>query len=258
MGGRLGLCESRRARAQGARRRDARQLLDRSADVPGRLGFASSVRAIRSRSRTRLMGSISRPRSPSSPATCRWAPRREEAAAAIRLVVLVNDVSLRNLIPAELGEGLRLLPVQALLRPLAGRRHARRARRRLGRRQAAPAAALDPQRPALRQAECGRRHDLRLPDPDRPRGQDPRRSAPARSSARARSPTRTRTAGRASRIAEGGVGYSCLAELRTVETILQRRGQNAVHALRRHVRIEMKDEAGQSIFGAIEQEVVEK
>src|SRR5215213_7556870 len=30
---------------------------------------------------------------------------REEAAAAIRLVVLVNDVSLRNLIPAELAKG---------------------------------------------------------------------------------------------------------------------------------------------------------
>jgi fumarylacetoacetate (FAA) hydrolase len=30
---------------------------------------------------------------------------REEAAAAIRLVMLVNDVSLRNLIPGELGKG---------------------------------------------------------------------------------------------------------------------------------------------------------
>jgi fumarylacetoacetate (FAA) hydrolase len=30
---------------------------------------------------------------------------REEAAAAIRLVVLVNDVSLRNLIPGELAKG---------------------------------------------------------------------------------------------------------------------------------------------------------
>ena len=37
MGGRLGLRESRRAGAQGARRGDAAQLLDRSADVSGRL-----------------------------------------------------------------------------------------------------------------------------------------------------------------------------------------------------------------------------
>src|ERR671916_3092974 len=33
------------------------------------------------------------------------AASREEAAAAIRLVVIVNDVSLRNLIPAELAKG---------------------------------------------------------------------------------------------------------------------------------------------------------
>ena len=35
----------------------------------------------------------------------------EQAAAAIRLVMLVNDVSLRSLIPGELAKG-RLLPVQ--------------------------------------------------------------------------------------------------------------------------------------------------
>ena len=38
LGRRLGLRESRRARAQGARRRDAGELLDRSAGLPGRLG----------------------------------------------------------------------------------------------------------------------------------------------------------------------------------------------------------------------------
>ncbi len=35
-----------------------------------------------------------------------------------------------------------------------------------------------------------------------------------------------------------------------------RRAADPVHALRRPVRIEMKDKAGHSIFGAIEQEVV--
>ncbi len=38
MGGRLGLCHPCRTGAQGARRRDAAKLLDRSADVSGRLG----------------------------------------------------------------------------------------------------------------------------------------------------------------------------------------------------------------------------
>ena len=56
MGRRLGLCEPRRARPQGARRRDAGIVLDRSADVPGRLRRRSSARAIRSRWRTRRWG----------------------------------------------------------------------------------------------------------------------------------------------------------------------------------------------------------
>ncbi len=36
---------------------------------------------------------------------CRWALAVEQARAAIRLVMLVNDVSLRGLIPGELAKG---------------------------------------------------------------------------------------------------------------------------------------------------------
>ena len=74
----------------------------------------------------------------------------EEAAAAIRLVMLVNDVSLRNLIPAELAKGFGFFQSKPSSALLAGRGHAGRAGRRLGRRQAAPAAALQPQRQAVR------------------------------------------------------------------------------------------------------------
>jgi fumarylacetoacetate (FAA) hydrolase len=57
-------------------------------------------------------------------------------------------------------------------------------------------------------------------------------------------------------IEEGGLGYSCIAELRTVETL--RAGKPATPFLRfgDTVRIEMRDAQGRSIFGAIEQEVV--
>ena len=57
-------------------------------------------------------------------------------------------------------------------------------------------------------------------------------------------------------VADGGVGYSCIAELRTVETLAT--GEPATPFLRfgDTVRIEMKDGAGHSIFGAIEQTVV--
>ena len=58
-----------------------------------------------------------------------------------------------------------------------------------------------------------------------------------------------------SRIAHGGVGYACLAELRMVETI---EGGAPVTPFLRfgdRVRIEMFDATGQSIFGAIDQTV---
>lgn len=56
-------------------------------------------------------------------------------------------------------------------------------------------------------------------------------------------------------IPQGGVGYSCLAEQRVVETLLE--GQPRTPFLKPGdiVRIEMLDEHGRSIFGAIEQEV---
>ena len=58
-------------------------------------------------------------------------------------------------------------------------------------------------------------------------------------------------------VAAGGRGYSCIAELRVVETIGQ--GEPSTPFLRYgdQVRIEMRDSAGHSIFGAIEQEVVQ-
>ena len=56
-------------------------------------------------------------------------------------------------------------------------------------------------------------------------------------------------------VEQGGAGYACLAELRVVETLLQ--GQPSTPFLRfgDRVRIEMKDADGRSIFGAIDQVV---
>src|SRR5208283_1438475 len=57
-------------------------------------------------------------------------------------------------------------------------------------------------------------------------------------------------------IAEGGVGYSCLAELRTVETLRHGAPRTAFLKAGDTVRIEMLGADGRSIFGAIEQQVV--
>ena len=55
--------------------------------------------------------------------------------------------------------------------------------------------------------------------------------------------------------AQGGAGYSCIAEQRMVETILT---GNAVTPFMRfgdRIRIEMDDAAGRTVFGAIDQTV---
>ena len=57
-------------------------------------------------------------------------------------------------------------------------------------------------------------------------------------------------------VEQGGAGYTCLAELRTVETILEGKPKTPFLKFGDRVRIEMLDEAGRSIFGAIDQEVM--
>jgi fumarylacetoacetate (FAA) hydrolase len=56
-------------------------------------------------------------------------------------------------------------------------------------------------------------------------------------------------------IQDGGLGYSCLAELRTVETLAQGAPKTPFLKVGDTVRIEMRDGRRHSIFGAIEQEV---
>ena len=57
-------------------------------------------------------------------------------------------------------------------------------------------------------------------------------------------------------VAEGGLGYSCIAEIRMIETIAHGEPSTPFMKPGDTVRIEMKDADGHSIFGAIEQKVV--
>ncbi|CBV40950.1 fumarylacetoacetate hydrolase family protein [Halomonas elongata] len=57
-------------------------------------------------------------------------------------------------------------------------------------------------------------------------------------------------------VTDGGVGYSCLAEVRMVEKILHGDSKTPFMRFGDRVRIEMFDREGQSIFGAIDQQVV--
>lgn len=56
-------------------------------------------------------------------------------------------------------------------------------------------------------------------------------------------------------VSAGGAGYSCIAELRMIETIETGEPKTPFLRFGDTVRIEMKDKAGHSIFGAIEQKV---
>jgi fumarylacetoacetate (FAA) hydrolase len=55
-------------------------------------------------------------------------------------------------------------------------------------------------------------------------------------------------------VAEGGVGYSCIAEQRTVETLTQGSPRTPFMSSGDRIRIEMHDDDGRSIFGAIDQQ----
>ncbi len=57
-------------------------------------------------------------------------------------------------------------------------------------------------------------------------------------------------------IADGGLGYSCIAEQRMVEKITTGEIKTPFMKLGDTIRIEMLDRAGHSMFGAIDQKVV--
>jgi len=58
-------------------------------------------------------------------------------------------------------------------------------------------------------------------------------------------------------IAEGGVGYSCLAEIRTIETIQNGAAKTSFMKFGDQIKIEMRDANDASIFGSIEQTVLQ-
>ncbi|MGC9461292.1 fumarylacetoacetate hydrolase family protein [Vibrio genomosp. F10] len=59
-----------------------------------------------------------------------------------------------------------------------------------------------------------------------------------------------------SAITEGGVGYSCIAEVRMIETIRDGQPSTSFMKFQDTIKIEMKNRQGASIFGSIEQKVV--
>ena len=177
------------------------------------------------------------------------------AAAAIRLIVILNDVSYRNLIPGELAKGFGFLQGkgQTAFSPVAVTPD------ELG--SAWDGAKLSlPLLSWLNGAPFGRPDagaDMTFDFPmlvahaakTRPLGAGVIVGSGTVSN-------RDADGGPGKPMAAGGIGYSCIAEIRSVETILHGAPKTPFLTYGDRVRIEMNDAQGRSIFGAIEQEVV--
>ena len=175
----------------------------------------------------------------------------QEAAEAIRLIMLVNDVSLRALIPGELAKGFGFF-------------------------QSKPSSAFSPV--AVTPDELGEAWDggkvhlpLRVDLNGKPFGRaeagvDMTFDFPTLVAHAAR--TRPLAAGTivgsgtvsnkldggpGKPVDQGGAGYSCIAEVRMIETIADGKPSTPFLTFGDRVRIEMHDRAGNSIFGAIDQ-----
>jgi fumarylacetoacetate (FAA) hydrolase len=178
-----------------------------------------------------------------------------QTAPLIRLFMLVNDVSLRNLIPGELAKGFGFLQSkgQTAFSPVAVTPD------ELG-------AAFDGKKvhlPLLSQINgkpFGRPNagvDMTFDFPTLVAHAV--KTRPLKGGAIVGSGTvsnRDADGGPGKPVPEGGVGYSCLAEIRTVETILHGAPKTPYLNFGDRVRIEMNDAKGASIFGAIDHEVV--
>ncbi len=179
----------------------------------------------------------------------------EDAAGHIKLIMLVNDVSLRGLIPGELAKGFGFF-------------------------QSKPSSAFSPV--AVTPEELGdawKDSLIHLPLMVDYNGEPFGRAEAAKDAtfnlaqlvAHA-AKTRTLSAGTiigsgtvsnkgadggpGKPVAEGGLGYSCIAEIRMIETITNGEASTRFMAPGDTVRIEMRDGDNHSIFGTIEQTVV--
>jgi fumarylacetoacetate (FAA) hydrolase len=176
-----------------------------------------------------------------------------DAAGHIVLLMLVNDVSLRNLIPGELAKGFGFLqskPASAFS-PVAvtpdelggawrdGKVHLPLLSHLNGRLFGRPDAGIDMtfDFTALI-AHVAKTRDLA-----------------AGSIVGSGTVSNKENGGPGRAAAIGGVGYSCIAEQRTVETLTGGKALTPFMRFGDRIRIEMLDGGGRSIFGAIDQQV---
>ena len=176
-----------------------------------------------------------------------------EGLAAVRLVMLCNDVSLRNLIPGELAKGFGFFQSKpaSTFSPVAvtpdalttfkdGKLHGKLQVELNGQPLGEPDAGVDMTFDfGTLIAHAARTRDL----------------AAGTIIGSGTVSNRSPDGGPGRPIADGGVGYACLAEVRTVETLVHGAPRTPFLKDGDTVRIEMRDARRHSLFGAIEQVV---
>ena len=179
---------------------------------------------------------------------------REQALDHIRLVGLVNDVSLRNLIPGELSKGFGFVqskPASALS-PVFVTPDALGDRWKDGKLSGALSVQVNGQ--DFGRADAG--VDMTFDFGTLIAHLAKTRSLGAGSVIGSGTVSNRDADGGPGRpVAEGGLGYSCIAEVRMVETILRGKPETPFLKHGDTVRIEMLDDRHHSIFGAIDQTV---
>ncbi|WP_426038771.1 fumarylacetoacetate hydrolase family protein [Brevundimonas sp. DC300-4] len=178
----------------------------------------------------------------------------EEARGCIRLVGLVNDVSLRNLIPGELGKGFGFVQSKpaSTLSPVFVTPAALGDRWKDGKLSGALSVQLNGKDFGAADAGVDMTFDFGVLIAHLAKTRSLGAGTIIGSGTVS---NKGADGGPGKPVDQGGQGYSCIAEIRTVETIT---GGAAVTPFLKHgdtVRIEMLDDGRRSIFGAIEQVV---
>ena len=178
----------------------------------------------------------------------------EEAIKSIRLIMLVNDVSLRNLIPNELSKGFGFFqskpstafsPVAVTPDELGKLWNNGKVNQVL---------EVDLNGEPLGRVDAGIDMTFNFPELISHACKS-RNLGPGTIIGSGTISNRDKNGGPGRAIKQGGLGYSCIAEIRMVETILNGKPLTPFMKFGDETRIEMKDKNGESIFGKIEQTV---
>ncbi|MEM7443478.1 MAG: fumarylacetoacetate hydrolase family protein [Pseudomonadota bacterium] len=178
---------------------------------------------------------------------------KRTAAEAIRLLMLVNDVSLRNLIPAELAKGFGFFQSKpsSAFSPVAVTPDELEPAWHDGKLHLPMLVSLNGK--PFGKADAGT--DMTFDFPQLIAHAAMTRPLGAGAIVGSGTVSNKLKGGPGKPVADGGVGYSCLAEIRMIETIESGGPKTPFMTYGDRVRIEMKDSIGTSIFGAIDQVV---